>query len=92
VALIETVYAKDSFTTVHPDGGRPILVKKGQHWAAEDPIVKRHPEAFSADPRWGLEYTREPEGYADPPYEDRPVEQTTAAPGEKRNVRRADHG
>ncbi len=87
--LIGTVYAVANATVQHPDGGMTIPVRKGQHWPAEDPIVAAHPDLFSADPRWGMQYTREPAGYGDPPYE-APVEQATREPGEKRNVRRVE--
>jgi hypothetical protein len=83
--VIPTVYAVD--TRVIPlDTGGIITVRYGQHWPADDPFVRSHPELFSMDPRYGMEYTQEPAGYKDPP-----VEQATAAPGEKRNVRRVEH-
>jgi hypothetical protein len=65
-----------------PDGAS-IPVQKGSHWPADDPVVKRRPALFSPDPRWGLLYTVEPDGYDAPP-----VEEATANPGEKRSVRR----
>jgi hypothetical protein len=58
------------------------MVQKGSHWPADDPVVLAHPEYFSPDPRFGMSYSVEPAGY------DAPVEQATAAPGEKRQVRR----
>jgi hypothetical protein len=82
--MIPTVYAVD--TRVIPlETGGTVTVRKGTHWAAEDPFVRSHPELFSQDPRYGMEYTQEPAGYGDPP-----VEQATAAPGERRNTRRAE--
>ncbi|HEU4542576.1 MAG TPA: hypothetical protein VFR23_15725 [Jiangellaceae bacterium] len=57
-------------------------VQKGSHWPADDPVVRAYPQYFSDDPRYGMNYSVEPEGY------DAPVEQATAAPGEKRNTRR----
>lgn len=56
--------------------GRKIPVQAGTAWSASDPVVKAHPEMFSTDER----YLRTSV--------DRPVEQATAAPGEKRRVRR----
>jgi hypothetical protein len=75
---MEVVYAKDSAVVPLDNGGR-VMVRKGTHWPANDPIVKTQPSLFSTDPSYGLSYTADPE----------PVEQATAAPGEKRNVRRA---
>jgi len=60
-----------------------VFVQKGEHWPANDPAVKASPSTFSTDPRYGLRYSAEPSGYNDPA-----VEQATAAPGERRNVRR----
>jgi hypothetical protein len=59
------------------------IVHKGSHWPADDPVVAAHPEAFSPDPRYGLQFSQQPPGWDDPP-----VEQVTAAPGEKRATRR----
>lgn len=73
---MEVVYAT---ATQHVGSG---LVRKGTHWPADDPIVKAHPDLFSTDPRYGLSYSEQPEGW------DAPVEQATKAPGEKRQTRR----
>jgi hypothetical protein len=84
--VIDTVFAV--VTQVVPlESGGTVTVRKGTHWPAEDPFVLSHPGMFSPDPRWGMEYTQEPAGYDAPP-----VEQATAAPGERRNVRRVDRG
>jgi hypothetical protein len=80
--MIETVYAVDT-AHVMMEGGASALVRKGDHWPADDPVVRTNPQLFSRDPRYGMRYTVEPTGYDDPP-----VEQATAAPGEKRNTRR----
>jgi hypothetical protein len=84
--MIEHVFATADFPAETEAGAR-VMVRKGSHWPVDDPLVKRYPEAFSSDPRWGLQFSREPSGWDDPP-----VEQATAAPGERRNVRRRDHG
>jgi hypothetical protein len=60
-----------------------VLVHKGEHWPASDPVVKAAPTLFSRDSRYGLRYSAEPPGYNDPP-----VETATAAPGERRDIRR----
>lgn len=80
--MIDHVFAKADFPADTPGGGRS-QVWKGSHWPADDPIVLAYPDRFTRDSRYGLQYTTPPAGYDDPP-----VEQATAAPGEKRNVRR----
>lgn len=81
--MIEVVYATADFPATTPEGGR-AQVWKGSHWPADDPIVKAFPTHFTADPRYGLQFTKQPSGWEDPP-----VEQATAAPGEKRQTRRS---
>ncbi len=80
---IRAVFAKDTASFPLPHGGS-ITVRKGSHWSADDPIVAEHPELFTTDPRYGLSYTTPPPEMSDPP-----VEQATAAPGERRVTRRA---
>jgi hypothetical protein len=67
-------------------------VKKGDHFSANDPLVKRFPERFSPNPCFGMRWTgTPPPEMADPPGQPSrsvPVEQVTAAPGEKRTTRR----
>jgi len=84
---MDVVYAT---STQHVGAG---LVRKGTHWPADDPIVKAHPDLFTTDPRYGMCYSVEPEGWGDPAGE-APVERATKAPGEKRQTRRggADRG
>lgn len=52
-------------------------LKAGDIWAADDPIVRKHPDWFTDDPTRWLNRTTAP-----------PVESATAAPGEGRHVRR----
>ena len=52
--------------------GSMTKLTQGDRWPADHPIVAQHSGWFSDDPRYGLP----------------PVEQATAAPGERRNVRR----
>lgn len=80
--MIEHVFATHDFP-FETDLGARIMVRKGSHWPVDDPLVRKHPDRFSNDPRWGLSYTQEPRGWDDPP-----VEQVTAAPGERRATRR----
>jgi hypothetical protein len=79
---MDVVYATTDFPC-EINGGR-ARVWKGSHWPADDPLVAEFPDRFSSDPRYGLQYSRQPDGF------DRPqVEQATAAPGERRTVRRS---
>jgi colicin import membrane protein len=66
-----------------PDVHR-LLAERQAHVsnAGIDPVVRAHPDWFSTDPRYGLLYSVEPDGY------DAPVEEATAVPGERRNTRR----
>jgi hypothetical protein len=80
---VNVVYAIETGSLVSPDGGS-VLIRKGTHWDSRDAIVRAYPQWFSADPRYGLSWT------GDPPTEmaEPPIEQVTAGPGERRNVRR----
>jgi hypothetical protein len=77
---VKVVYPTANAVVAMP-GGEQIHVPYGTHWSAKDPVVLAHPDLFSDDPRHGL-YGQPPDGA------DAPVEQATAAPGEKRQVRR----
>lgn len=63
-------------------GGYTVYVPLGTHWADSDPVVLQHPGMFSDDPRYGL--------YGNPPRDadGEVVEQASAAPGEKRIMKR----
>lgn len=86
---MKIVYASSTArVTVHGVG---VLVQKGQHWPESDPVVRQHPDLFSADARYGLVYTAEPAGYGEPVMAEDdtpPVERATANPGERREARR----
>lgn len=79
---MDVVYAVETAQIPTQECG-VVFVQKGEHWAADDPVVKAAPTCFSTDARYGMRYSVEPAGYSDPP-----VEQATAAPGERRSVRR----
>lgn len=83
---MDIVYATAT-TNVLGLHGDQILVGKGTHWPASDPIVARNPGLFSTDPRYGLVFTAEPDGWNEPVRDAPPVETATAAPGERRGRR-----
>jgi hypothetical protein len=59
-------------------------IRQGEHWPADDPVVKAMPDAFSPDPRYGVQWSGPPP----PELAEAPVEQATAGPGEKRTTAR----
>ncbi len=79
---MDVVYAVDNRMVTDPKTGVQGRVQGGSHWPADDPVVKANPDLFSPDPRYGLAFSVEPEGW------DAPVEQVTRAPGERRTTRR----
>lgn len=77
---MKVVYATANVVVTRPSG-EGISIHAGQHWPANDPVVRDFPDLFSDDPRIGLRVSA-------PLSEDEPVEQATAAPGEKRQTRK----
>jgi hypothetical protein len=82
---MDVVYAQGS-GQVPLRSGAVAQVRKGQHWPTTDQVVKLRPDLFTTDPRYGLVYTEAPPGLDGELNE---VEAATAAPGEKRSVRRS---
>lgn len=80
---MEIVYAKDTAQIPTKECGL-VLVRQGEHWPASDPVVRAAPHLFTDDPRFGLRWS----GDMPPEMNDAPAETATAAPGEKRSVRR----
>jgi hypothetical protein len=71
----KAVFARDdTWVGVHPNR---VRLTKGDTWHADHPLVLAYPEAFSDEPT-----AMHPRGW------DPPVEQASAAPGEKRATRR----
>jgi hypothetical protein len=68
-------YAKWS-TSIVVDGW-PVTIVEGDSWDGDDPVVRQNPDAFADEPTV-VRRSR--------PWE-APVEQATAAPGEKRRTR-----
>jgi hypothetical protein len=82
---MRAVYARRTAAVSLPSGA-VVGIQQGTHWPADDPVVKANPDMFSDDPRHGMLFSRplQADDYPDAPV----VEQATAAPGERRNVRR----
>jgi hypothetical protein len=81
---VDIVFAKGTDKVPLPSG-QVASVRKGQHWAAGDQVVRTRPDLFTDDPRYGLLYTEAPPGFDADLNE---VEEATAIPGEKRSARR----
>jgi hypothetical protein len=77
---MKIVYANKNAVVAH--SGLRIVVRAGEPWDGDDPLVKSHPDLFVDGPA-SVRTTRDPSGVTDVP-----VERATQAPGEKRNVRR----
>lgn len=60
-------------------GTQRVHVRQGSAWAADSVAVTERPDLFSADPNLALGLDLEPGP---------PIEQKTAAPGEKSTVKR----
>lgn len=76
---MSTVYAVDTAQVMMPDESM-VLVCKDEPWESDSPVVRLKPELFRSTPAGPPPTSIGPDGI--------PVEQATAAPGEKRNVRR----
>jgi hypothetical protein len=74
---MKVVYATATASVTRP-GGHQLLVQKGTHWPADDPLVLSHPDLFSEDARYGMCYSQAPRGEV--------VEAMTAGPGERRPI------
>ena len=90
---MDHVFATKTGVVSHPKTGAGEPVNLGEHWLADDPIVRAYPDFFTSDPRYGLRSSRPlgedgyPEGHASSKRSAGAVETATAAPGEKRSRR-----
>ena len=66
--------------------GETLMLNEGELWAADDPFVLARPELFTDDLESVTRRSVKPAKAATPV--EAPVEQATAAPGEKRQTRR----
>jgi hypothetical protein len=73
------VYAKSTLSTTNT-GGVIFRLTVGEAWDSNDPFVQQHPNLFDGTPP----RVRTSQGWV-PPAD---VENATAVPGEKRNVKR----
>ncbi len=71
------VFALDTCSLREPGSKYPTTIHKGTAWYADSPLVVLYPDMFSTKPTEVF-----PRGWVSP------VEQATAAPGEKRTTRR----
>jgi hypothetical protein len=69
-------------TCVVAHAGLRVHLTAGEAWAADDPLVATRPDLFADKPTTVR-------AISDRGVIDRPVEQATSAPGEKRTTRRA---
>ena len=87
---VDVVFARGSAIIGLPNGSQ-VRVVPGTHWPADDPLVRQRPDLFTRDSRFGMLYTEEKDEYNPdlfPPMDDDEFESASAAPGEKRSVRR----
>lgn len=84
---MKIVYAKDWVRAIDTAGGSQQF-PPGSHWPADDPYVRANPAQFSSDPRYHLAFTEAKPWYLDPDAVEPDAETATAAPGERRSVRR----
>lgn len=82
---MKVVFAMGTENVILPTGAT-VRVQRGSMVPESDPLVRARPDLFSPDPRYApnLLGTELPEEFG----EGGPVETATAAPGEKRSVRR----
>lgn len=72
-------YARSTVSLREPGSKYPTSVHIGQPWHADHPIVVHNPDQFADEPT--IVFPRD--------WVPAEVEQATAAPGERRNARRA---
>ena len=77
--MSEQVYAVDTAQIMMPDESL-VLIRKGEPWPADSPVVRFKPALFTTEADRPAPTSIGPDGT--------PVEQATAAPGERRNARR----
>lgn len=82
---MRVVFAMGTENVILPTGAT-VRVQRGSMVPESDPLVRARPDLFSSDPRYApnLLGTELPEEFG----EGAPVETASAAPGEKRSVRR----
>lgn len=59
----------------------PVVIRKGEAWDSDSPVVREHPDMFSPEASRARGGAR--------PAEERPVERATRAPGERSTAKRA---
>jgi hypothetical protein len=85
------VFAIETRLVSNPKTGGTESINIGEHWLADDPVVKAYPHLFTNDPRYGLRSSLPfdgdgyPAGHAPAKRSADATETATAAPGEKRS-------
>lgn len=81
----DLVFALDACTIIDPSTGLKIRLSPGEAWWASDPIVKARPELFNRLPVTvrGVPSQRKSDS------SDSPIENATANPGVKRQVKKS---
>ncbi len=69
-------------TSIRGRRGEKIIIKAGDAWDEDSPVVRTHPDLFSAEPDKALGGDIPADTF------DAPVERKTAVPGERANVKR----
>lgn len=77
---MDHVFATETRLLSHPRTGQTVPINLGEHWPADDPVVRAYPQFFTDDARYGLSSSRPLGGDGYPV-----VESATAAPGERRS-------
>lgn len=78
---MSVVFVKESASTAVE--GRRVRLQKDEAWDADDPVVKARPDLFVDRPERVMVSTEKPARTASP------IEQATAAPGEKRTTKKS---
>ena len=47
-------FACETSVVSHPRTGDGVVIRRGEHWPAHDPVVRAYPEFFTDDARFGL--------------------------------------
>lgn len=84
---VDIVFAVATAWALHPKTGESWLIRPGQHWPADDPIVVTHPKFFTDDLTVGMTTSRRVEFVNDQLVTGgAPVESSAGAPRLRRRL------